>query len=451
MEEQLVAARAHLRRLLLAHPDWPYQEYADQIGRPREWVKRWAKRFRSVPVDDEAVLWNRSSARHHCPPSLDQAVIERVLEIRDHPPEHLQRTPGPKAILYYLHRQEDLLAQGLRLPRSTRTIWQILVAHDRIGHGPRRVHVPMERPGPLVSWQLDFKDADSVPPDPDGKQQHVVETFDIVDVGSSLALTVEPGEDYNAEAVFTPVVEALRHYGLPDVVGFDRDPRFVGSASGRDFPSPFVRFWQCLDVEVYICPPRRPDKNGVVERFHRSLGEECLDKHRPTDLGQVREVTAAFQQHYNEERPNQAKPCGNRPPRVAFPELPVRPAVPLWVDPNDWVQAIHGEHYARKVGPNGCVKLGDKRYYVHKDLAGRHVVLEIDATTRELIVWHRKAAVKRLAIKGLGQPVLAFEDFVDQLRLEAHTDWHRTQAALRARRQRVWAASQSSRQWGRPG
>jgi hypothetical protein len=34
MEEHLLADRSHLRRLLLAHPDWPYQEYADQMGRP---------------------------------------------------------------------------------------------------------------------------------------------------------------------------------------------------------------------------------------------------------------------------------------------------------------------------------------------------------------------------------------------------------------------------------
>src|SRR5262249_17355429 len=136
---------------------------------------------------------------------------------------------------YYLHRQEDLLAQGLRLPRSTRTIWRILTQQDRIVHGPRREHVPVERPDPLESWQLDFKDADSVPPDPEGKQQHVVETFDIVDTGTSIALTIEPGEDYTAETVFVPVVETLREYGLPDLVGFDRDPRFVGSASGRDF------------------------------------------------------------------------------------------------------------------------------------------------------------------------------------------------------------------------
>jgi len=157
MEEHLVADRAHLRRLLLAHPDWPYQEYADQIGRPRDWVKRWAKRLRAAPPDDETVLWNRSSARQHLPPPLHPAVIDRILDIRDHPPEHLQRTPGPKAILYYLHRDQDLLAQGLRLPRSTRTLWQILVAHGRIGHAPRRLHGPLERPGPLQSGHLDWQ------------------------------------------------------------------------------------------------------------------------------------------------------------------------------------------------------------------------------------------------------------------------------------------------------
>src|SRR5215472_14501485 len=72
MEEQLVADRSHLRRLLHDHPDWPYQEYADQIGRPRDWVKRWVKRLRAAPADDETVLWNRSSARHHLPPRCIQ-------------------------------------------------------------------------------------------------------------------------------------------------------------------------------------------------------------------------------------------------------------------------------------------------------------------------------------------------------------------------------------------
>lgn len=147
-------------------------------------------------------------------------------------------------------------------------------------------------------------------------------------------------------------------------------------------------------------------------------------------------MTAAYQQHYNHERPNQAKTCGNGLPRVAFPELPVRPAVPLWVDPDAWVQVIDGEHYARKVGPDGCIKLGDQRYYVQKEVAGKHVTLEVDAQAHEQVVWHRKEAVKRLVIKGLGKRLLALDDFVDQLAASAPTDWRRPGATLRARRQK---------------
>jgi hypothetical protein len=73
----------------------------------------------------------------------------------------------------------------------------------------------------------------------------VVETLDIVDTGTSVALTIEPGEDYPAETVFAPIVQTLRQYGLPDVVGFDRDPRWVGAVSGSDDPAPL---WSLLAV-----------------------------------------------------------------------------------------------------------------------------------------------------------------------------------------------------------
>ena len=57
--------------------------------------------------------------------TLDLLVRPLLLEIRDHPPEGLQRIPGPKAIRYYLERDPTLQAQGLPLPRSSRTIWRI--------------------------------------------------------------------------------------------------------------------------------------------------------------------------------------------------------------------------------------------------------------------------------------------------------------------------------------
>ena len=132
MEEQWLVDRTTLRTLLRTQPTWTIQDLAQAIGRSRSWVKKWRTRLRAAPPDDEAVLHSRSRARKHPPPPLDPRVIDRLLEIRDHPPEQLQRTPGPKTVLYYLARDPVLRALGLRLPRSTRTVWQILRRYGRI-------------------------------------------------------------------------------------------------------------------------------------------------------------------------------------------------------------------------------------------------------------------------------------------------------------------------------
>jgi transposase InsO family protein len=96
----------------------------------------------------------------------------------------------------------------------------------------------------------------------------------------------------------------------------------VGSASGRDFPSAFVRFRLGLGIQPHICPPHRPDTNAFVERLHRTYKEEWRLVHRPGALEQVREVTEVFMAHYNTERPLKAAllwqcPAARRLPHLA--------------------------------------------------------------------------------------------------------------------------------------
>jgi hypothetical protein len=74
-------------------------ELAATVGRSRSWVVTWLARFKEVPPDDLAVVSSRSCARHTPPPSTPTAVVERILAIRDEPPEHVKRVPGPTAIL----------------------------------------------------------------------------------------------------------------------------------------------------------------------------------------------------------------------------------------------------------------------------------------------------------------------------------------------------------------
>lgn len=424
MEEQFYADRAALRCLMRTQPYGTQQQWATQLGRSLSWVKKWVKRLRAAPPGDTSVLRSRSRAHKAPYHAWPEAVIARILEIRDQPPEGLRRVPGPRAILYYLQRDAALAAYGAEVPRSTRTVWRILERNGRILRKPRPEREPVERPAPMTEWQLDFKDASTVPAEPDGKQGHVVEVLDTLDVGTSVLLGADPRDDYTAATSLYAMADLVREIGLPDRVTFDRDARFVGSVQARDFPAPFVRFWLCLGVGVTICPPHHPQTNGFVERYHRSYTAECLRVERPGTLEDVRTVTAAYRAHYNFERPNQALSCGNRPPRVAFPALPARPSIPLLVDPDAWLGTIDGRGYVRRVQENGTVIVGEAVYYVGRDRRGQEIVLVIDARARGFIVVQAGQELKRLPIKGLSGRIMPFDAFVDLLVARARE--HRT-------------------------
>jgi hypothetical protein len=153
-------------------------------------------------------------------------------------------------------------------------------------------------------------------------------------------------------------------------------------------------------VKPNVIPPHRPDKNPYVERFHRTLSQECLRVHLPRIHPQVNEVTEAFLSHYNDERPNQARSCGNRPPQVACPDFPSLPAVSEMVDPDRWLERVHQQAFARSVQADGGVTINHEKYYLGRELAGQRVTCLVNAREQQFDVWHHVARVKQLPIKG---------------------------------------------------
>ena len=266
LEADLIAKRATLRWLAQRHPYWTHQELATALGMSRSWVSKWLHRLRQANPRDVMALHARSRARHTPPASIasQPAVVQRILEIRVAPPENLHRVPGPEAILYYLHRDPSLKDAGVHLPRSQTPIWKILRQAGCIEEDRRRKPKPRELRQPGEEVQFDLKDASSVPADPEGKRQHVVEIANFVDAGTSIWLHRQVGAEFDAEALLEVVAQFFREHGLPAMLTFDNDPRFVGSPSGRDFPSALVRFLLCLGVEPNVIPPHRPDKNDLL-------------------------------------------------------------------------------------------------------------------------------------------------------------------------------------------
>jgi hypothetical protein len=276
---------------------------------------------------------------------------------------------------------------------------------------------------------MEFKSVSSVPADPTGKQQHVVEVFNFVDAGTSILLDAQSSADFHAQTVLEAVIHFLQRSGVPSRMTFDRDPRFVGGTTGGDFPSPLIRFLLCLGIQPNICPPHRPDKNAFVERLNRTYNQECLQVFHPETLEQVREVTETFLVHYNNERPHQGLSCGNQPPRRAFPELPDLPSLPSAVDPDAWLIHIHGQHFVRKVRQNGTVRIAEGSYYVDLDRIGQYVDLCVDAHQQVFIIRHRQRLLKQVPIKGLQRALLLFSQFAALLCQQALSEHRRLQQA----------------------
>ncbi len=191
---------------------------------------------------------------------------------------------------------------------------------------PREVKKrPLPPRAPLEEVQMDFKDVTTVPSSesPQGKKQHVVEVCNFIDAGTSILLRFQASEDFHAQTAMQAVIAFLQEYGRPRMMTFDRDPRWVGSSSGRDFPSALRRMLLCLDIQPNVCPPHHPEKNPYVERYHKTYGQECLDVFRPATLQEVRELTETFKYHYNMQRPHQGRTCKNLPRGTSRHLLPL--------------------------------------------------------------------------------------------------------------------------------
>jgi transposase InsO family protein len=429
------AARANLYYLWQQHPTWSHTELASALACSKSWVAKWLKRFGEELATGQRldqVLQGHSRARKTPPTTTHPLVVEQILSIRDQPPEGLRRVPGQEAIRYYLERDPALQFFQLPVP-SCKTIYRILKTYQRIPERGKPVHQPWERPAPMSVWQIDFKDVSSVPADPEGKRQHVVETLNIIDTGTSVLLDAHVRSDFTAETALEALARTLARYGRPTCIILDRDSRWVGSPQGSDFPAALLRFGACLGIEIQVCDPHHPQQNAFVERYNRTYQEECLALDRPVDLEQAKAATAAFMRHYNVERPHQGLSCGNRPPFTAFPQLPALPALPTTVDPDGWLTQLDGLHLERKVDRHGMVSVDLKRYYVSARLVGQHVVLDLDAPGRCLQVLHEQQVIKALPLRGLVGQMLSFEQFLIHMLHQA-----RAQARLRSLQERKY-------------
>jgi transposase InsO family protein len=272
---------------------WPPAQAAESLGVSRATAYKWLGRYR---IQGRAGLADRSSRPHRRPHALPAAQVRRVLAARR------RRRQGPHRLGYHLG-----------MPRST--VYGVLRRHGmhRLAHTDRTsgvvVRYQRERPGELV--HIDVKKLGRIP-DGGGHKIHgrakaargrgigYDYIHSAVDDRSRVAFSqILPDESGATAARF--LVEAASFFAEHGVriqrVLTDNAKAYTNSVL-------FAETAARLGIRRKRTHPYRPQTNGKVERFNKTLLDEWAYGRLYHSNDERRRAFARWLRLYNHRRPH---------------------------------------------------------------------------------------------------------------------------------------------------
>jgi transposase InsO family protein len=274
---------------------WPPAQAAESLGVSRATAYKWLGRYR---VEGGAGLADRPSRPRHCPHALPAGQVRRVLAARRH------RRQGPHRLGYHLG-----------MPRST--VYGVLRRHhmSRLAHTDRTsgvvVRYQRERPGELV--HIDVKKLGRIP-DGGGHRIHGRAAgargrglgydyiHSAVDDRSRIAFSqILPDEQATTAARF--LVEAAGFFADHGVV---IQRVLTDNAKAYAESVLFAETAAALGITLKRTRRYRPQTNGKVERFHKTLLDEWAYARLYRSNAERCRAFARWLRLYNHRRPHTA-------------------------------------------------------------------------------------------------------------------------------------------------
>jgi len=244
---------------------------------PRDVLRRWWQRYEA---DGEAGLRPRSRRPHHSPTRVSAAVEARILRLRD-------RELGPARI-------------ALAVRPSVSTVYRTLVRHGRHQLHPA-VPRPVQRyektrPGELVHIDLKYL--------PSLENQAEFEFAAVDDFTREAVVWIAAARTASNATLFLERLVATLPYPI-EAVMTDNDLAFtMRFAYFRQRLTRFEQACQSLGIHHCLLRPHAPESNGKVERFIKTIDDECLAVHQPTSCRARTAVVTRFVWYYNHKRPH---------------------------------------------------------------------------------------------------------------------------------------------------
>ena len=304
-------ARLRLARLIV-EDEWSPARAAERYDVSWRTAAKWAQRYRT---EGPGGMCDRSSAPHHQPNRTPTPVVRKIVHLR------WKQRLGPVEI-------------GDRLGMASSTVHAVLVRCrlNRLTHIDRATGEPIRRyehehPGDLI--HVDVKKLGRVPDG--GGWRYVGREQGLRNRAATAARTGAPKSKYRQPLVGTCYLHTVidDHSRVAYTEAHDDETKETAAAVLRNAVAWFAQrgvtvqrvlsdnggayrsfLWRDTCAELGVTPkrtrPYRPQTNGKIERFHRTLAEGWAFKKFYNSESARLAALPAWIHHYNHHRPHSA-------------------------------------------------------------------------------------------------------------------------------------------------
>lgn len=270
----------HLPRLrleaarLVLNEGWSTRAVARHTGFHQSSIVRWVQYVKLHHVGH--TIPTQSSRPHHHPNELSRETVDAIVRYRI---EHRRCAE----VIHHLLLQDGYDVSLSSVKRVLRRAGFIRHGRGKTWHHYEPRPLP-EKPGMLV-------EIDTIMDGPTTDRLYI---YTLIDVCSRWACAY-PLEQISTHASWAFVQRAQKH--LPFSVSM------LQSDHGPEFSKHFSKQLLAHDIQHRHTHIRSPAENGHLERFNRTIQEECLQR-IPKTLRAYRKAIPEYLRFYNTERPH---------------------------------------------------------------------------------------------------------------------------------------------------
>lgn len=253
---------------------WSIRKAARHIGVYPSTVSRWLEK--SEGFNSGALIPTESSRPHHHPNALSEELVNRIIEIRN----------KNHRCAEVVHQEMLNLGYPVSLSSVKRTLKRNYLIKERSPW--KRWHFEEKRP--FVFKPGDLVQIDTIHIGPNNENRIYIYT--LLDVFSRWAFA-DPSLKINTRLSLNFVKEAQ----LKSSFIFD----MLQSDHGSEFSTWFTEHIGKQNMTHRHIRVRKPNDNGHLERFNRTIQEECLSK-IPQTLKSYKKEIPGYLYYYNNER-----------------------------------------------------------------------------------------------------------------------------------------------------